>query len=101
MPLNKEIVLSTLKNKFVFISSIALLAFIIFGVFTTYSLVQLNMEVEKLFNLSELRTRAIFQAHDSISNMESFSKICSRSSAKSGLKTAIIKNKLRNFDTAL
>ena len=71
MPLNKEIVLSTLKNKFVFISSIALLAFIIFGVFTTYSLVQLNMEVEKLFNLSELRTRAIFQAHDSISNMES------------------------------
>jgi C4-dicarboxylate-specific signal transduction histidine kinase len=71
MRLNKGIILSTIKNRFVLISSIGLLIFILFGIFTTHSLVQLNTEVEKLLNVSELRTKAIFKAHESISNMES------------------------------
>lgn len=71
MTLNVKVFMLVIKNKIIFLSSIILLIFITFGAFTTYSLIQLNMEVEKVFNISELRTIAIFQAHGSISNMES------------------------------
>ncbi|MBW8186621.1 ATP-binding protein [Shewanella nanhaiensis] len=67
----RGISLFVFKNKVVLASSITLLSFIIIGAFTTYSLLKLKQEFESLFTISELRTRVIFQAHNSVLNMES------------------------------
>lgn len=70
MRLNRNIDLFILKNKVALASAITLIIFIIISAFTTYSLIKLKTKFEDLFTISELRTRVIFQAHNSVSNME-------------------------------
>ncbi|AQS40117.1 histidine kinase [Shewanella psychrophila] len=99
-----------IKKRLILTSIVLFSILIILGIYTTYSLYKLNIEVERTFESSKIRTEAIYTANDSVNHMEKAlikliavsDKASIREAAiASILATSILDEKIQNLQSQL